>query len=99
MQLPPWFDPFYFSALMLMYANSAINPIIYGGLNESFRKGFRELITTAIGKYRQDSHGALEMNRRSVQHGENRIRRGSTLDGQKTTESYVNYALTDNPEK
>ena len=43
-QLPWWFDTLDFGAVLLMYSNAAINPIIYGGLNESFRKGLRDLI-------------------------------------------------------
>ncbi|GFS09649.1 neuropeptide FF receptor 2 [Elysia marginata] len=43
-KLPDWFDPVYFTAINLMYAHSAINPIIYGALNQTFRVGFKELI-------------------------------------------------------
>eukprot|EP00058_Branchiostoma_floridae_P010642 XP_002596130.1 hypothetical protein BRAFLDRAFT_66144 [Branchiostoma floridae] len=31
-----------YAALLLGYANSSFNPIIYGGFNENFRKGFQD---------------------------------------------------------
>ncbi|XP_041364373.1 neuropeptide FF receptor 2-like, partial [Gigantopelta aegis] len=49
-RLPTWYNPVYFSAIMLMYTNSAINPIIYGGLNENFRNGFKDLINRILNR-------------------------------------------------
>ncbi|XP_055937719.1 substance-K receptor-like isoform X2 [Argiope bruennichi] len=40
-KLPSWYRKVYFPAHVLTYAQSAINPIIYGVCNESFRKAFR----------------------------------------------------------
>uniref|UniRef100_A0A2L2YAV8 Substance-K receptor n=1 Tax=Parasteatoda tepidariorum TaxID=114398 RepID=A0A2L2YAV8_PARTP len=40
-ELAPWYRKIYFPAHVLTYAQSAINPIIYGACNESFRKAFR----------------------------------------------------------
>ncbi|CAL1282020.1 unnamed protein product [Larinioides sclopetarius] len=40
-ELAPWYRKVYFPAHVLTYAQSAINPIIYGVCNESFRKAFR----------------------------------------------------------
>ncbi|KFM78603.1 hypothetical protein X975_17676, partial [Stegodyphus mimosarum] len=40
-ELPPWYRKIYFPAHVLTYTQSAINPIIYGACNESFRKAFR----------------------------------------------------------
>ncbi|XP_054712164.1 substance-K receptor-like [Uloborus diversus] len=40
-ELPPWYQKVYFPAHVLTYAQSTINPIIYGICNESFRKAFR----------------------------------------------------------
>ncbi|XP_052781009.1 QRFP-like peptide receptor isoform X2 [Mya arenaria] len=41
--LPEWYGVLEFLAYTLAYANSAINPLIYAGFNENFRKGFRTL--------------------------------------------------------
>ena len=44
LQMPSWFSTLDFGAVLLLYSNAAINPIIYGGLNETFRRGFKDLI-------------------------------------------------------
>lgn len=36
-QLPPWFTSASYFATFIAYCNSAINPVIYGGFNKSFR--------------------------------------------------------------
>ena len=38
----------YFAAVFLMFTNSAINPILYGGLNENFRHGARDLFNCLL---------------------------------------------------
>ncbi|CAC5424216.1 NPFFR2 [Mytilus coruscus] len=38
-----WYDTFYFLARTLAFSNSAINPIIYAGFNENFRKGIKSM--------------------------------------------------------
>ncbi|KAL5019369.1 hypothetical protein ScPMuIL_005091 [Solemya velum] len=38
-----WYDTFTFFSYALAYSNSALNPIIYTGFNQNFRKGFRAL--------------------------------------------------------
>lgn len=43
-QLPDWFDTVFYCAQTLMYSHSAINPIVYGAMNQSFRNGFRHLV-------------------------------------------------------
>ncbi|CAC5402403.1 NPFFR2 [Mytilus coruscus] len=45
-KLPDWYNPLYFIAVTLLYTNSALNPIIYSGLNENFMTSFRSLIKT-----------------------------------------------------
>lgn len=57
-QLPDWYSPLYFSAIIMMYTNSAINPVLYGGLNENFRNGFRDLINAILNR-KSHSHKAL----------------------------------------
>ncbi|GAB6030927.1 hypothetical protein CHUAL_007754 [Chamberlinius hualienensis] len=43
-QLPSWFDDLKFFAYFIAYANSAINPIIYGGFNANYRQGIRAIL-------------------------------------------------------
>lgn len=45
-QLPDWYNPFYFAAVTLLYTNSALNPVLYGGLNDNFRSGIKNLINS-----------------------------------------------------
>nr|KAG5704165.1 hypothetical protein BaRGS_009695 [Batillaria attramentaria] len=49
-KLPAWHKTVYFAAVFLMYTNSAINPILYGGLNENFRRGARDLFNSLLGR-------------------------------------------------
>ena len=37
--MPSWFNWVYFLVYLLAYSNSAINPIIYTGLNKLYTKG------------------------------------------------------------
>ncbi|XP_054724887.1 QRFP-like peptide receptor [Uloborus diversus] len=39
-QLPAWFPDFKWFSYYIAYANSFMNPIIYGGFNKTFREGF-----------------------------------------------------------
>ena len=38
--MPSWYHDVKFTTIFLTHLNSALNPIIYAGLNETFRKGF-----------------------------------------------------------
>lgn len=49
-KLPEWYGTLDFGAVLLMYSNAAVNPIIYAGLNENFRKGFRDLVNGIVNK-------------------------------------------------
>ncbi|KAH3892521.1 cholecystokinin receptor-like isoform X2 [Dreissena polymorpha] len=42
-QLPQWYSFLEFISYTLAFANSALNPLIYAGFNENFRRGFRTL--------------------------------------------------------
>ncbi|XP_052778400.1 QRFP-like peptide receptor [Mya arenaria] len=49
-KLPDWFNTLDFGAVLLMYSNAAINPIIYAGFNESFRNGFKDLVNCIMNR-------------------------------------------------
>ncbi|KAL8587541.1 hypothetical protein ACOMHN_000947 [Nucella lapillus] len=55
-QLPAWHKPVYYAAVFLMYTNSAVNPILYGGLNEKSRSEVRQLLCCLL--CRQDAGAA-----------------------------------------
>lgn len=40
--IPGYIYPLKYTALFLAYFNSAMNPVIYAGMNDNFRKGFNE---------------------------------------------------------
>ncbi|KAF0292255.1 Neuromedin-K receptor [Amphibalanus amphitrite] len=42
-RLPEWFSHVEFFAYFLAYSNSLWNPVLYGGFNNAFRKGFSRL--------------------------------------------------------
>ncbi|XP_060064131.1 QRFP-like peptide receptor [Ylistrum balloti] len=63
-KLPDWYNPVYFAAVTLLYANSAINPMVYGGMNENFRNGLKDIISsifTKHGSHRRDSGRSLNI--------------------------------------
>ncbi|KAL4239893.1 hypothetical protein ACF0H5_000693 [Mactra antiquata] len=47
-KLPEWYPTLDFGAVLLLYSNAAINPVIYAGLNDNFRKGFKDLVNGVI---------------------------------------------------
>lgn len=40
LQYPHYIDGLKYAALYIAYSNSSINPLLYGGLNEHFRRSF-----------------------------------------------------------
>src|SRR5687767_9223590 len=44
-QLPKWYDDLLFFSYFIAYSNSLLNPLIYGGFNHSYRKGYLALIS------------------------------------------------------
>ncbi|KAL3876055.1 hypothetical protein ACJMK2_033940 [Sinanodonta woodiana] len=66
-KLPKWFEPLDFAAVLLLYANSAINPIIYGGLNENFRSGLKDMFNSVVlRKPRSNSEYGSDQHSRSL---------------------------------
>ncbi|KAK7112272.1 substance-P receptor-like [Littorina saxatilis] len=71
-KLPAWHRPVYFAAVFLMYTNSAINPILYGGLNEKFRHGARDFFNcilcrqTALSNHSMSTHLSVSRARVSL---------------------------------
>lgn len=59
--LPEWFPALEFSAYFVAYSNSALNPIIYCGFNDNFRKGLVALLTCSRTYY-----GSMTNHRRST---------------------------------
>ncbi|XP_076361639.1 substance-K receptor-like isoform X2 [Tachypleus tridentatus] len=51
-ELPKWFSAVSFYANFFAYFNSALNPIIYGGINNNFRKSFSLVVKCGY----RDSH-------------------------------------------
>ncbi|CAG5117031.1 unnamed protein product [Candidula unifasciata] len=47
---PAWYEDVYFSAISLMYSHSAINPMVYGAMNQTFRNGFVHLVARFRGR-------------------------------------------------
>ncbi|CAF0825381.1 unnamed protein product [Brachionus calyciflorus] len=57
-EMPTWFNWFYFLVYLLAYSNSAINPIIYTGLNKFYKKELRKIINNFVGKRRKMSNNS-----------------------------------------
>ncbi|VDI50554.1 Hypothetical predicted protein, partial [Mytilus galloprovincialis] len=43
LQLEQWYTQLSFFAHVLAFANSSINPMIYAGFNDNFKKGFKQM--------------------------------------------------------
>ncbi|XP_069125505.1 QRFP-like peptide receptor [Argopecten irradians] len=63
--LDPWYNDFTFFAKLLAFSNSAMNPVIYAGFNNNFRKGFKIMFGcykkqryTTLSKMDDSSHSA-----------------------------------------
>lgn len=77
-QLPEWYSPFYFAAVTLLYTNSALNPVLYGGLNDNFRSGVKYLINS-IFRRKRISTNSNGITRNSVISTITENRRGSEV--------------------
>ncbi|KAK3091944.1 hypothetical protein FSP39_023889 [Pinctada imbricata] len=79
--LPEWYNPVYFAAVTLLYTNSALNPILYGGLNDNFRTGFKSIINKIFRRKTMftTASNANNMSRRSVVQGIQTDRRESQI--------------------
>ncbi|CAH1793438.1 unnamed protein product [Owenia fusiformis] len=61
--LPSWSEQFHFYASALAFSNSAVNPFIYAGFNDNFRKGFKEVFNLRIIRRR---YSAFELRTESI---------------------------------
>ncbi|XP_048761624.2 neuropeptide FF receptor 2-like isoform X2 [Ostrea edulis] len=77
-KLPEWYSPFYFAAVTLLYTNSALNPVLYGGLNDNFRSGVKYLINS-IFRRKRISTNSNGITRNSVISTITENRRGSEV--------------------
>ncbi|CAC5403024.1 NPFFR2 [Mytilus coruscus] len=58
-QIPKYVISLKYAAVYLAYFNSALNPIIYAGLNENFRKGFKEAFKCQLWRKRNQVRPGL----------------------------------------
>ena len=56
---PSWWSHFEWIAYFLAYANTAINPYIYAGMSDNYKKGARRLKDVLLEKYLGHSHRRL----------------------------------------
>lgn len=97
-QLPDWYNPFYFTAVTLLYTNSALNPVLYGGLNDNFRSGLKNLINSIFRRKRilTNSNGVTRNSVISTIHDNRRnsevnILSDLHLDPKETTKKKISY--------
>uniref|UniRef100_T1D203 Putative neuropeptide receptor n=1 Tax=Cupiennius salei TaxID=6928 RepID=T1D203_CUPSA len=76
--LPDWFGDFKWFSYYIAYANSFMNPIIYGGFNKTFREGF--CIVLRCG-YQRDRYGRPARSRLTFTTGVTSSPSRKTLNG------------------
>ncbi|XP_070181547.1 neuropeptide FF receptor 2-like [Littorina saxatilis] len=55
-QVPLYVNTVKYVALYVAYLNSALNPILYGGFNDNFRRGFRDLLHCIMARKNNKVH-------------------------------------------
>ncbi|GFS71626.1 uncharacterized protein NPIL_620551 [Nephila pilipes] len=55
-ELPYWFEGFQYFSMFLAYFNSALNPLLYGGLNNNFRQSFCNVLRCQYGRQPRGPH-------------------------------------------
>lgn len=72
------FDTFYMITALLICANSAVNPIIYGALNARFREAYRELmVRMCLCRKKNQIHIISQYENHSMRHSSNDVPRVS----------------------
>ncbi|XP_048763243.1 allatostatin-A receptor-like isoform X2 [Ostrea edulis] len=91
-QRPPYFVALKYVALYIAYSNSAINPVMYAGFNENFRRGFLDVFRCRIWNKKNRIHsdiGNSTVARGSMRH------RGGVMSG-KTAVTTVQTTMEEN---
>ncbi|GFQ70249.1 uncharacterized protein TNCT_294811, partial [Trichonephila clavata] len=55
-ELPYWFEGFQYCSMILAYFNSALNPLLYGGLNDNFRQSFCNVLKCEYARRPKRTH-------------------------------------------
>lgn len=92
MVLPGDFRGLYFFVVVLSYANSCANPILYGFLSDNFKRGFRKALCGAACRPKNNDRAATEAQRPTEEWG------GIVLQAQKS-EDVINVQNKDCGEK
>uniref|UniRef100_A0A8C5D5P9 Somatostatin receptor type 5-like n=1 Tax=Gouania willdenowi TaxID=441366 RepID=A0A8C5D5P9_GOUWI len=78
--LPGDFRGLYFFVVVLSYANSCANPILYGFLSDNFKRGFRKALCRTSRRVKSNDKTATELQRPTEEWA------GIVLQGKKSTE-------------
>ncbi|XP_076584672.1 somatostatin receptor type 3 [Chaetodon auriga] len=92
MVLPGDFRGLYFFVVVLSYANSCANPILYGFLSDNFKRGFRKALCGAACRVKNNDRAGTEVQRPTEEWG------GIVLQVQKS-EDVINVQKKDSSEK
>lgn len=90
--LPGDFRGLYFFVVVLSYANSCANPILYGFLSDNFKRGFRKALCRASRRVKINDRAGTEVQRPTEEWG------GVALQAQKS-EGVINMNGKDNVAK
>ncbi|XP_057376357.1 QRFP-like peptide receptor [Daphnia carinata] len=60
-ELPEWYDQVMFLVYSIAYTNSTLNPLLYGGLNQTYRKTLIRVLFRKCCKWRTNRSSAISM--------------------------------------
>nr|CAH0109844.1 unnamed protein product [Daphnia galeata] len=60
-ELPEWYDQVMFFVYFFAYTNSTLNPLLYGGLNQTYRKTLIRVLFRKCCKWRSNRSSAISM--------------------------------------